>query len=289
MSEILKSIKVLILLLIFTVITAYFVGSMFSAPMGNVALIKIKGEIVPEPDLFVDVASSDKIISEIKDANSNPEIKALLVEINSPGGSVVATKEIANALKSVNKTKVCWLRDIAASGAYWIASTCDYIVADEFTITGSIGVTASYLEFSGLFEKYGINYVRLVSGEEKDIGTPFREPTQKELKDLKSIIDEMHIAFINEIAQNRNLSVDYVSEIADGSIFTGKQAKELGLVDILGSRSEALQIIKQDANLTEIEILEYEEKFSFGDLLSGFLSKQMLNLMLSNKLEIKAV
>ena len=287
MSQIFKVIWVLFLLLIFTVVSAYVVGEIFKEPSGNVALIRINGEIGSGNNLFSSGTSSDKIVSEIDNANSNPYVKALLVEINSPGGSVVATKEIASALKSFNKTKVCWLRDTAASGAYWIATECNYIVADNFTITGSIGVTGSYIEFSGLFEKYGINYVRLVSGEEKDIGTPYRKPTKKEIESLQAILDEIHNAFVKEVANNRNLTLDYVENIADGSVFTGEHARDLGLIDKIGGKNEALNIIKENANLTEIHLIEPKEKVSFLDLVSGFMSKEIFNYMMSNNFQIR--
>ncbi|MCD6547331.1 MAG: signal peptide peptidase SppA [Nanoarchaeota archaeon] len=276
--EIAKTIKVFVTLLLFTILTAFLLGKMFETEYGNVALIKIYGEISFEESPFEKTANADKIIDNLKEAKENPVIKALLIEINSPGGTVVATRNIANYLKSINKTKVCLLKDVATSGAYWIASACDVIVSDEYTITGSIGVTASYLEFSKFFEKYGINYVRIVSGEEKDIGTPFREPTEKEIKNLQDIINEMHKDFIKDVAENRNLSIQKVSEIADGSIFTGKKALELGLIDVLGDKEKAIQIIKQRTNLTQVKLVEHEEKISFVDLLSQFLSKNVFSM-----------
>ena len=283
--EIAKTIKVFVTLLLFTILTAFLLGKMFETEYGNVALIKIYGEISFEESPFEKTANADKIIDNLKEAKENPVIKALLIEINSPGGTVVATRNIANYLKSINKTKVCLLKDVATSGAYWIASACDVIVSDEYTITGSIGVTASYLEFSKFFEKYGINYVRIVSGEEKDMGTPFREPTEKEIKNLQDIINEMHKDFIKDVAENRNLSIQKVSEIADGSIFTGKKALELGLIDVLGDKEKAIQIIKQRTNLTQVKLVEHEEKISFVDLLSQFLSKNVFSL---SKLKISA-
>lgn len=276
--EIAKTIKVFVTLLLFTILTAFLLGKMFETEYGNVALIKIYGEISFEESPFEKTANADKIIDNLKEAKENPVIKALLIEINSPGGTVVATRNIANYLKSINKTKVCLLKDVATSGAYWIASACDVIVSDEYTITGSIGVTASYLEFSKFFEKYGINYVRIVSGEEKDMGTPFREPTEKEIKNLQDIINEMHKEFIEDVAENRNLSIQKVSEIADGSIFTGKKALELGLIDVLGDKEKAIQIIKQRTNLTQVKLVEHEEKISFVDLLSQFLSKNVFSM-----------
>lgn len=287
MEKIIKTIWISIVFLAFTVGAAYSVGYLFEGDSGNVALIKVKGEISYSESIFSEAVSSDSIIGYIKEANNNPEVLALLVEINSPGGAVVATKEIVTALKSVEKFKVCWLRDTAASGAYWIASACDVIVADEFTITGSIGVTGSYLEFSEFFENYGINYVRLVSGENKDSGSPYKEPSKAELEGIQQIINEMHNAFVSDVALNRNLSFDDVSRIADGSIFTGRYAKELGLVDLLGSKEEALQAIKENTNLTEIKLLEYEKAVGFSELMSGFLFKQMLDTMVSGNIDIK--
>jgi len=287
MADSMKTIWVALIFLGFTVAAAYFVGSIFSGASGNVALIKVRGEISPSGSLFSETASSDKIVSYIRDASQHPNVEALLIEINSPGGAVVATKEIVTALKSVEKLTVCWLRDTAASGAYWIASACDVIVADEFTITGSIGVTGSYLEFSGLFEKYGINYVRLVSGESKDTGTVFREPTKAELEGIQAIIDEMHTAFVEDVALNRALTVEHVAEIADSSMFIGKRAKELGLVDVLGGREDALNIILEKTNITEIEILEYKREIGLSELMSGFMSKQLLDMLTSNNVEIK--
>ena len=288
MKDIWKIVKIFVILFIFTVASAYAVGAVFGRPSGNVALIKIDGEILPEGGMFSSVASSDVIVSKIEEANSNPNVKALLVEINSPGGTVVATREIAHALESVNKTKVCWMRDTATSGAYWIATACDVIVADNFTLTGSIGVTGSYLEFSGLFSKYGINYVRLVGGNEKDIGTPYRKPTPKEIANIQGIIDEMHNAFIEEVAKNRNLSVEDVENLADGSVYTGARAKKLGLIDVLGGKTEAFNIIKQKANLSEVNLIKYKEGLNFGDLLSGLLSRSVLHVASYNAFQVRA-
>ena len=288
MEKITKTLWVAFVFLGVTVAAAYIVGSIFSGATGNVALIRIKGSISPSSSLFSETASSDNIVDYIKDAAQHPNVKALLIEINSPGGAVVATKEIVTALKSVEKPTVCWLRDTAASGAYWIASACDVIVADEFTITGSIGVTGSYLEFSGLFEKYGINYVRLVSGEDKDAGTAFREPTKAELDSIKQIIHEMHNAFVEDVAINRGLSVEQVSLISGGSMFTGQYAKELGLVDVLGGKDDALEIIREKTNISEIELLEYKRELGISELVSGFMSVRLADMLAAGNLEIKA-
>ena len=129
-----KTIGVFSILLVFTLIIAMLLGGMFEGPSGNVALIKIKGEITNEESLFSSSASSEVIISALEEARLNPDVKAVILEINSPGGTVVPTREIAAALKDIDKPKICWLREVAASGAYWIASICDKVVDAAFTI-----------------------------------------------------------------------------------------------------------------------------------------------------------
>src|SRR3989344_1664750 len=144
----------------------------------TVAVIPIEGVITTaEDDLFSDVANSRDIVDLIKEADNNPNVKAIVFEINSPGGSPVASEEIANAIKQTSKPTVAYIREVGASGGYWIASATDRIFASRMSITGSIGVIGSYLEFDGLLDKYNITYRRLVGGKYKDIGSPFKELT----------------------------------------------------------------------------------------------------------------
>lgn len=288
MVDILKTIGIFIILLAFTVISAFVLGAIFFGKAGNVALIRIDGEIGSSSSLLSQTASSEDIIKALEDARDNPDIKAVILEINSPGGTVVASKEISSALKSVHKPKICWLREVAASGAYWVASACDKIVADEFTLTGSIGVTGSYLEFSQLFEKYGISYVRLVSGEEKDVGTPYRAPTDSEKTMMQGMINDIRDSFVSEIAKNRNLSYAYISNISDGSAFTGKQALNYGLVDVLGDKETVYNLTKEMANLTEIKTIVYEKKLSLTELAAGFLGESLAKNILQSQLKLTA-
>ena len=140
-------------------VISLFVGIDVESLSGNVALIPIQGVIVGSEDsefLFESVTSSQDAVEFIEKADKNPSIKAIILEINSPGGSAVASEEIANAVRKTNKTTVAWIREVGASGAYWVASASDKIVASPMSITGSIGVISSYLEFSKLFEKYGV-------------------------------------------------------------------------------------------------------------------------------------
>ena len=229
-------------------ILSLFVGVDIESLSGNVALIPIEGLIVGTEDsefLFESITTSPDTVELIEKAGKNPNIKAIVLEINSPGGSAVASEEIANAVKKTNKTTVAWIREVGASGAYWIASSADYIVANRASITGSIGVIASYLEFPGLLEKYNVTYQRLVSGKFKDIGSPYKEMTDEERAIFQQTLDEIRDYFVSEVAKNRNLNKKDVDKIANGLFYLGAQAKELGLVDELGGKDEVIGYIEK--------------------------------------------
>ena len=242
---------------------------------GNVALIPIEGVIMAEKGGTFDsgTASSATIVKFIEDADKNPQVKAIIFEINSPGGSPVATEEIVNAIKRTNKTTVAWIREIGTSGAYWVASSADTIVASRMSLTGSIGVLASFLQFSGLLQRYNVTYERLNAGAYKDIGSPLKPLTLDERKMLQEQIDSLHEYFINSVAENRNLSKVKVKELATGMFYLGEQAKDMGLIDVIGGKEEAKQIIEKKLNITA-EIVEYREEVTLMDILSRVMSQQ---------------
>src|SRR3989338_5143582 len=217
---------------------ASFAGSSVQQGAGNVALIPIEGVITTDGMQYFGqpTASSKRIIDFIKEANENSQIKAIVLEINSPGGSAVASDEIATVVKSIDKPVVAYIREIGASGGYWIASSTDYIVVQKMAITGSIGVISSYLEFSGLMEEYGVGYERLVAGKYKDVGTPFRKLQNDEKSILQGKLNLIHGFFIEEIAANRDLPVEKVKGIATGEFYLGREALNLGLLDQEGDK-----------------------------------------------------
>lgn len=275
------TIKIILVLMILSFIASWFL-SFFTADEfkeGNVALIPIKGVVASEKyGVFgYEIADSPTIVSFIEEADKNPKIKAIIFEINSPGGAPVATEEIANAIEKTNKTTVAWIREMGASAGYWIASSCDKIVASKMSMTGSIGATISYLEFSGFLNDYNITYQRLVAGKYKDIGTPFKTVTVDERRLLQDYLDRMHGYFISAVAKNRGLSEERVKEIATGMFYTGEEAKEMGLVDVLGGKEEAKGIIEKELNITA-EIVEYKEEVRLVDLLSGMFSQQSFSV-----------
>src|SRR3989338_2886737 len=256
-------------------IISVFVGVDVESLSGNVALIPIEGVIVAtDPNgLFETVTTSTDAIELIEKADKNSNIKAIILQINSPGGSAVASEEIAEAVKKTNKTTVAWIREVGASGAYWIASSTDHIVASRISITGSIGVISSYLEFSGFLEKYGIGYERLVTGDSKDVGTPFRKLTTKETEKIQERLDRLHNIFINEVAENRQLSIDKVKKLADGDVLLGEEALEAGLVDQLGDKVVLESYLKSEYDIEDITYSTYQKETSFFELISGMTSQ----------------
>ncbi|MBI2105642.1 signal peptide peptidase SppA [Candidatus Woesearchaeota archaeon] len=300
-----KKIKTIITTIVMLWLLSYFL----SFGIGNekvidegVAIIPIKGAILPEDSNDIFGASgmgSDTIMSSLKRAMDNDGIKAVVLEINSPGGTVVASREVANFVKALSEEKpvVAWIREVGASGAYWIASSSDYIIADELSITGSVGVISSYLEFSELLEKYGVRYERLVAGELKDVGSPYRDLNDAERKLMESKLKKIQDVFLKEVSENRKLTPSQVDEIRSGFFYLGIEAKELGLVDDLGGRELAIEKAKDLGKIEDGNIVEYKPKKSLIELIEKFTNKAFFNLgrgiwadlAIENKLEILAM
>ncbi|MFH1511496.1 MAG: signal peptide peptidase SppA [Candidatus Woesearchaeota archaeon] len=242
---------------------------------GNIALIPIHGVILSTgaSSPFGDaVASSTKIVEFIKQADKNPSVKAIIFDINSPGGSGVASDEIATAIRKTNKTTVSFIREVGASGAYWVASSTDYVLVNKLSYTGSIGVLASYLEFSGLLTDYNVTYQRLVAGKYKDIGTPWKKLTDEERNLIQEQLGDAHEIFIEEVAENRGLSVEVVRRLATGQPIMGYRAKELGLVDSIGGKDEAIRFVEEMYNITA-DVAEYKQKVTLLDMLASVFSQ----------------
>ncbi len=273
------------LLLGFIFLLSLFVAVLFSSSdievsgTGDIALIPVKGELVVDSDFSFgsSESTSTDIIKLIEKAEKDPYVKGIILEINSPGGSAVASEEISNAVKKVNKPKVAWIRESGASGAYWVASSTDHIVASKMSVVGSIGVTASYLRIGGLLNKYNITYERLVSGKYKDEGTPFREMTDEEKAMLQQDLDAIHREFIKAVAENRKVQYSEIEKVATGEVFLGEEALKAGLIDEIGSKQEALAYVNKRTNGTG-KIVEYKKKRSFFDSFGDTLSAQSFNV-----------
>jgi protease IV len=249
---------------------------LLAAPVAGRAIGKIKlyGPIVPSsvPVSAVHGVNPDRVLQKIRWAESRG-IRALVFEMNSPGGSVVPSKEIADCVSALKIPTVAWVRDLAASGAYWIASACDRIVADTCSGIGSIGVISTHIEFSELMKKYGVSYESFKSGEFKDAGVPFRKFTPKERKFIQNHIDAIHARFVNTVAENRGLDPKKISGLADGNLYLGEEAKKMGLVDVIGGRAEAIRQCELLGNFKHIIVAEIEDfRDEFALMLRSLLS-----------------
>lgn len=236
----------------------------------SIAIIPIYGPIISDPAninlLNAQSASPEKIKLLINNAKSNPTIRAVIFDINSPGGAVVPSQEIASLVKQLNKTKYAVISDVGASGAYWIASGCDKIIANPLSITGSIGVTSSYFDFADLFEKYGINYNTLIAGNLKEIGSPYKNLTTAERNIIQNKLNIIHAVFASDVAINRNMTFEQIKLIATGEFYLGLEAKELGLIDDFGNKEKAIEDLKLKLNITNPKIIEYKEEKNLLDI-----------------------
>ena len=217
--------------------------------MGSrVAVIRIEGPIMAgeaTDSLFGEnVASTGTIMAELRAAAQDKSVKAVLLRINSPGGSVTAAEEIGREIKRLKaetgKPVITSMGDTAASAGYWLAACSDKIYANSSTLTGSIGVYIPYMNTEDLYKKIGISGTKIKSGEYKDILSNERPMTPAERELLQNMVNEMYEQFVGVVSEGRKMPVDKVKSLADGRVYTGKQAKELGLVDEIGNYYDAL-------------------------------------------------
>jgi protease-4 len=234
-----------------------------------VAVIRLNGVISSGSDSFSSAGITPGLVENLlAQAASNPDVKAVVLHINSPGGSVVASNQIYHMLKDFEKPIVVWMDETAASGGYYIACGTDYVIAHPDTLTGSIGVISQFINAEDLLEEIGVDVVVITTGPRKDTGSLFRDMTEEELAYWQTIIDEVYEEFVDIVAEERGLPEETVRELADGSVYTGRQALEAGLVDAVGLPQDA---IAKAAELGGIEgkphVIEIEAVPSFWEAL----------------------
>jgi len=238
------------------------------AQEGQVGIIEMDGQIMPSSPGFGSEAITPDQVEEFNDEAIEQGADAIIYEWNSGGGAVVASKEVRDVIDSAEVPTVCRFRDVAASGAYLASLGCDSIVADSASLTGSIGVTGSYLEFSELMEEYGISYVNVTAGEHKEVGSPFQEANEEDMEILDNLVNDVHEEFLTSVEEERELSESDLEEIETGRIIIGSEAEELNMVDKLGNRETA---VDEAENLTELDLepfrVETVQPFNFLDLL----------------------
>ena len=227
----------------------------------SIAIIDVEGPIF-------DVSEQ---LKQLKSYVGNSSVKALVIRVNSPGGSVGASQELFEELKKAKekgKRIVVSMGSVAASGGYYVACAADEIYANPGTITGSIGVIAEFPNIEGLMDKIGIRLETLKTGKFKDTGSAFRPMTEEEQNLLQEMLMDVYEQFVEAVAESRKMPIEDVKKYADGRIFSGRQALEYGFIDALGTQSDAL---KRAADLAGIEgkprvIKKTRSRFPFGQL-----------------------
>ncbi len=255
---------VLAILLLATVVLSLIVTLVGrNVPIGEkVALVRVEGPIV----------SSRSTIEELRKYRDDASVKAVVLRVDSPGGAVAPSQEIYEEVGKLKETKpvVVSMGSVAASGGYYIAAPATKIYANPGTVTGSIGVIMEIPNFKGLMDKVGIKTEVIKSGKHKDLASVFRGVGREERTILQGVLDDVHDQFIRAVSEGRGIPYKRVKEIADGRIFTGRQAKDLGLVDALGNIQDA---IMEAASLGGIEgepnVISKKEKSSILDLLDS--------------------
>jgi protease IV len=202
------------------------------------------------------------VIEQLVKFTKDDSVKAIVFRIESPGGGVSPSQELYREIQRTAEKKpvVASMGSVAASGGYYIASGVQKIYANPGTITGSIGVIAQFTNFEELFKKIGFRMEVVKSGAFKDVGNPGRAMTTEEREYLQKLLDSVHQQFVRDVARGRRMPEEKVREIADGRIFTGEQAKEMGLVDELGGLNDAVDAAGKMAGITGEPKLVYPEK-----------------------------
>jgi len=219
-------------------------GSGFFAGSDAVAVVEIRGAIY----------DSYNTIKELKKWHRKKNVKALVIRLDSPGGGVAASHATYVQVKKIKQSGtpiVMSMGSVAASGAYYIACAGTEIIANPGVATGSIGVIAEFPVAEELLEKIGLNFETIISGKYKDSGNPAREMRKDEREYFQGIVNDLHEMFVEIVAEGRNMELDEVRKVADGRVFSGKQALNLGLVDRLGTYEDAIDRAKQLAGLDE--------------------------------------
>ena len=226
------------------------------------------------------ISSSKTISSQLVTFSEDESIKAIILRINSPGGGVGATQEIYREVQKIisRKPVVVSMGSVAASGGYYVAAPATKIVANPGTITGSIGVFIQFVRLEELLNNIGVDLEIVKSGEFKDMGSPDRKLTERDREILNALIEDLQGQFVSAVATGRNLSVEKVKEIADGRIFSGARAKDLGLVDFMGNFQDTIEITKDILGIKGDVALVYPKK-STGEWWHLFLESSARHLV----------
>jgi protease-4 len=230
-----------------------------------------EGGLVEHPNLVA------RLKEELSRAAEDPKVSAVVLRINSPGGTVTASDIMHHEIRQFREKRkipvIASIMDIGASGGYYIAVAADKIVVHPSTVTGSIGVIMLSMNAHGLMEKIGLQARAVTSGPKKDMGSPFRPMTEEEKAIFQSVIDSFYDRFLLVVQEGRpNLTAEQIRKLADGRIYSGDQAKAFGLVDAIGYLDEVIELAKKQAGVTEAKVVVYRRAGEYRpNIYAGFM------------------
>lgn len=263
-----KQKRVLIIISVIVILFLIIVFQTFRFLSGSSTI----GEKVAVLDITGIITKSESTIKLIHAYRDDPNIKAIILRINTPGGSVAPVQEIFSELRKLEKPLVASMGSTAASGGYYIACAADTIVANPGTLTGSIGVIMQFTKIKGLYDKVGVEHQVIKSGKFKDSGSMFRDLSEEDIAILQETVDDVYDQFVDAISESREstLTREEVVKLADGRIFSGRQALEHKLVDKLGNLQDAIIVAGELGNIEgKPRVIRKERKTSLLEQLIG--------------------
>ncbi len=236
-----------------------------------VALIHLDGVIAGTGSIYNGIVTPEYFVDQLEQAEADPTVRAILIRVDSPGGTVAASQEIAMEIARVTKPVVVSIGDVCASGAYMVSSQCDEIIATPTSSVGSIGVIAQIPNVEGLLDTLGIEFQVLTAGEYKDAGSPYRSLTATETALFEEYIDVAYREFIRIVAEGRQMPEAKVEEMANGWIWPGTVALDMGLIDSIGTYNDALDRAAELGGIEgEPHVVTYTES-DYGALLRSLI------------------
>ncbi len=247
----------------------------FNSPSGDaVAIVRVEGTILSSDQSATTDAVSARVIDDLEAAAEDASIKAVVLRVDSPGGSVTGSAQIWEALQTFEKPIVASMAGTAASGGYYVCTPADYIFARPDTLTGSLGVILTLYDASDLIEEVGVRVIDITSGENKAMGNPWTELTPDQEAILQSITQEAYDEFVRVIAEGRGLSEEEVRRLADGRVYSGRQALGNGLVDELGDLPAAIAKAAELGGISgEPRLVEYNYTPTWEDFFTGLTTR----------------
>ena len=260
-----------------SLLTVFLISILFLSKSNNSFIAKLSIDGV--------IYERDDILKTFDDLFENEKAKGVLITVNSPGGTFVSSKEIFDSIINISDKipTAVYMKEMATSGGYLVSLGADKIFSNYGTITGSIGVILQTADVSKLLDKLGINPIVVKSGNLKSVPNPFEEASDQQIEFVSEIISQMQDEFINIVKDRRKSSYDVLNLISDGRILTGRQAKELDLIDEIGTEKDAINWLKEQAGIdVDVPVVDFSSQDNFLNLLNiGFIKNKINNINLN--------